>query len=457
MTIEFDELYVAGDGSEEHGGRRRRRLVAGVGAAMLITAAGGVGYGIGRGVDRDTGAVDAGAAGADEAAPTTVAVLDRAGTESPMPSADSESDRAGWTEGADTGPRSSGGVGYAPFGTQPMETLFERTTPSGFVVRVQLGQTWESEMHADWGAGDWRPAPWCFETGQMRVSMAGNGIVDVGGVPWYAEPFKERAVSWVLLGGNDASPQWVVVAQVPADVTNVRVAFADGSNDSVVPQRGIAVLTAPGAPSTPVQEGDYTYWMDPTPSFQVVFEGGADPVAIDSDSAGIWNDPEFRASCTPPPPALPDAGDQPADAAAAEAEIRSAMSSLYGAIDEGVDRSAFLDDPTGVAEAREQVQSGVYADDAASARATIVELVFTAPDEAWFRYSIDTDGNDFDNRYGIARQVDGIWKITRSTVCQDLSLAGGDCGDGWAPIHPTGGYGSVDGEVSTATSLLLGD
>jgi hypothetical protein len=197
--------------------------------------------------------------------------------------------------------------------------------------------------------------------------------------------------------------------------------------------------------------------MDPTPSFQVVFEGGADPVAIDSDSAGIWNDPEFRASCTPPPPALPDAGDQPADAAAAEAEIRSAMSSLYGAIDEGVDRSAFLDDPTGVAEAREQVQSGVYADDAASARATIVELVFTAPDEAWFRYSIDTDGNDFDNRYGVARQVDGIWKITRSTVCQDLSLAGGDCGDGWAPIHPTGGYGSIDGEVSTATSLLLGD
>jgi hypothetical protein len=84
-----------------------------------------------------------------------------------------------------------------------METLYERTTDNGFVVRVQLGQTWDTGQ-GDWGAGDWRPAPWCFESGQMRVSLVGNGIVDVGGVPWYAEPYKGRAVSWLLLGGNDA-------------------------------------------------------------------------------------------------------------------------------------------------------------------------------------------------------------------------------------------------------------
>ena len=114
------------------------------------------------------------------------------------------------------------------------------------------------------------------------------------------------------------------------------------------------------------------------------------------------------------------------------------MAALYGAIGDGVERSDFIDDPTGVAEAREQVQAGGYADDAASAQARIDELVFTAPDEAWFRYSIDTPGNDFDNRYGIAVAIDGVWKITRATVCQDLSLAGGDCGAGWAPISPPG-------------------
>jgi hypothetical protein len=181
--------------------------------------------------------------------------------------------------------------------------------------------------------------------------------------------------------------------------------------------------------------------MDPTPGFEVTFEGGAEPVTIASEGTGPWEDPEFRQSCTPPPPALPDAGEQPEDPAAAEAEIRSAMTSLYGAIGDGVERADFIDDPTGVAEAREQVQAGGYAGDAARARATIDELVFTSPDEAWFRYSIDTDGNDFDNRYGIAVAIDGVWKITRSTVCQDLSLAGGDCGAGWEPIHPPGAHG----------------
>jgi hypothetical protein len=456
MTIEFDQLEVAGDGSD--GGRGRRRVVAGVAAAMLIAAAGGVGYGIGRSVDRD--ASDGGpAAGEDVADPTppSTIVAEPSTTSAPAPSADAGSDDAAFTESLEGAVRSSGGIGYAPFGTQPMEVLFERTTDSGFVVRVQLGQTWESETQGDWGAGDWRPAAWCFEAGQLRVSMAGNGVVDVGGVPWYSEPFKGRAVSWVLLGGNDGNPQWVIVAQAPPDVTNVSVSFADGSTDSVVPQGGMAVLTASGEPSTPVDEGDYTYWMDPTPNFQVVFEDGGEPVTIDSGGIGSWDDPDFIESCTPPPPALPEAGEQPADPAAAAADIRTSMTSLYGALDEGADRSALIDDPTGVAEAREQVQTGGYAADAASAIATIDELVFTAPDEAWFRYSIDTDGNDFRNRYGMAVVVDGLWKITRSTVCQDLALAGGDCGGGWEPIFPPGSYGSVDEEFATATTVLLGD
>jgi hypothetical protein len=462
MTIEFDQLEVAGDDSG--GGRGRRRVVAGVAAAMLIAAAGGVGYGIGLGVDRDTDAAESGTdttggAPADEvAAPTTATTVEEpSGAPTTTPAADFESDDGGSTEAGDTGIRSSGGTGYPAFGSQPMETLFERVTPTGFAFRVQLGQMWDMGLDGDWGAGDWRPAPWCFEAGQLRVSMVGNGVVDVGGVPWYSEPFKGRAVSWVLLGGNDGDPQWVIVAQAPADVTNVRVTFADGSTDSVVPQGGMAVLTAPGELSTPVDEGDYTYWMDPTPSFQVVFEGGAEPVTIDSGGLSAWDDPDFIESCTPPPPALPDAGEQPAEPAAAVAEIKALMASLYGAIDEEVDRSAFIDDPTGVAEAREQVQSGVFADDAASAIATIDELVFTAPDEAWFRYSIDTPGNDFDNRYGIAVVVDGVWKITRSTVCQDLSLAGGDCGGGWEPIYPLGAHGSVDEEFVTASTVLLGD
>jgi hypothetical protein len=448
MTIEFDELQVDDEGRGS--GRTKRRIVAGVAAAMLIAGAGGVGYGIGRGVERDTPSADDSASGAPEtddegdraAAPSTTsaATEEPSSTLAPATDALAEGTSDGVAEPApagDAGLRASGGIGYPAFGTQPMETLYERTTDNGFVVRVQLGQTWDTGQ-GDWGAGDWRPAPWCFESGQMRVSLVGNGIVDVGGVPWYAEPFRGRAVSWVLLGGNDAAPQWVIVAQTPADVTNVRAAFADGSTDQTAPQGGIAVLTAPGEPATEVSERGYSYWMDPTPSFEVTFEGGAEPITIDSAVAGPWDDPAFRESCTPPPPALPDPGEQPADPGAADAEIRAAMAALYGEFGDGVERTDFIDDPTGVAEAREQVQAGVYADDASSALATIDELVFTSPDEAWFRYSIDTPGNDFDNRYGIAVTVDGVWKITRATICQDLSLAGGDCGGGWEPIYPLG-------------------
>jgi len=460
MTIEFDEMEQADNAGD--GRRERRRIVGGVAAAMLIAAAGGVGYGIGRGVDRDTAAIDAGSedAARDEAA--SEASSESATIEAPLSTEALMSDEmaADGPEGGGTSPmQSSGGQGYPAFGTQPMETLFERTTTSGFAFRVQLGQTWEGARQDDWGAGDWQPAPWCYESGQLKVSMSGNGIVDVGGVPWYSEAFKGRAVSWLTLGGNDADPQWVVVVQAPADATNVRAAFADGSTDEVAPQNGIAVLSAPGEVSTPIDEGDYTYWEDPSPSFELTFEGGAEPVTLGSDGVGNWDDPDFRESCTPPPPALPDAGEQPADPAAAEAEIRAAMTELYGAIGAGAEGSDLIDDPTGVAEAREQVQEGGFADSAASAVATIDELVFTAPDEAWFRYSIDTNGNDFDNRYGIAVLVDGVWKITRSTVCQDLSMAGGDCGGDWQSIYPPGAFpeDSYGHEGDTTASTILLD
>ena len=444
MTIEFDDLEQADNAGDDR--RGRRRIVGGVAAAMLIAAAGGVGYGIGRGVDRDTAAIDTGSEEATRDEAASEALSESATTKAPVSTEALMSDEmaADGAEGGgmsgDRSMQSSGGQGYAAFGTQPMETVFERTTASGFAFRVQLGQVWDSNLQGDWGAGDWQPAPWCYESGQLRVSVSGNGVVDIGGVPWYAEAFRGRAVSWLTLGGNDADPQWVVVVQAPADAINVRAVFADGSTDEVAPQNGIAVLTAPGEVSTPINEVDYTYWEDPTPSFELTFEGGAEPVTLESDSVSNWDDPEFRESCTPPPPALPDAGEQPEDPAASEAEIRAAMTELYGLIGAGAEAGNLIDDPTGVADARAQVEEGGFAETAASAVATIDELVFTAPDEAWFRYSIDTDTSFFDNRYGISVLVDGVWKVTRSTVCQDLSMAGGDCGGDWQSIYPPGGH-----------------
>jgi hypothetical protein len=359
------------------------------------------------------------AAATDELAPvdgsTSVAVVDSAGA--------------------------SGGFGWTPFGSQPSEVLFERTTADGLTLRAQLGESWTTEAVVD-GSG-WTPAPWCYPTGQLRVALAGNGAIDVGSVSWYDQPYEGRSVSWTMLGGADSQPHWVVAVQAPADTTSVTVTFVDGATDSVAPQNGIALLAVPGVlPPPSTDTGDYSvdYSTFVQPDFDVTFEGGAEPVVVESAAAGMWTDPAFEESCTPPPPALPAPGEQPADPAAAEAAIDDAMTRLYDGTELG--ELELVDDETGITEAREQVREGGFANEADTAQATIEELVFTTPTEAWFRYRVDTAGAGLTGRYGIALVVDGTWRIKRDTICQDLAMAGGDCGAAWQQIYPPGSESS---------------
>jgi len=444
MGITFDDLQVEPDDGGR--GRSRRRWMAGVGAAMLIAAAGGVGYGIGRSVGDDTSGV---ASSAESGAPSTEA--EPAMTE---PTVDVPATSIGGVVSSAGDTSASGGSGYSLFGAQPMQLVAERTTESGFTLRVHLGETWpDGAIYDDgYGAGDWRPAAWCFPSGQLRIAMSGNGVIDVGSTSWFTEPYKGRAISWLTLGAADGSPQWVIVAQTPPGTTGVTVTFADGATDSTTPQNGVAILTAPGAPSTQIVEGDYTYWSDAQPEFEVTF-AGADGGVVSADGVGDWNDPEYRAACEPPPPALPDPGEQPADAEAAKAEIVAAMTALYDSTDVPDGDAAYLVDSTGVTDARAQVAEGGFSSEASSAQAVVEELVFTSPTMAWFRYRIDTAGVGLSNRYGIAVLVDDQWKITRDTVCQDLSMAGGDCGGGWITIQPPSVSNGVDGP--TATTVLI--
>ena len=447
MSITFDDLELQANG--EGGGRSRRRWVTGVAAAMLIAAAGGVGYGIGRGADTDSASLASPVATASE--PFEVAPPDMDWVDSTID--ESLNDERAVATGSSDAPDASGSMGYASFGGQPMTLLVERLTDSGFTMRVHLGQTWENGGQFE--PGMWQPAPWCYESGQMRVSLAGNGVIDVGSVPWYREPYKGRAVSWLTLGSVDGQPQLMVVAQTPAGTTNVTVKFADGTIDSAEPANGVAVLIAPGVAPTEIVEGDGTYWIDTVPEFVLTFDGGANPEVVDSNGVATWNDPEFRAACEPPPPALPDPGEQPADPTAAEAEITAAMIALYDSTEVPDGDAVYLDDDTGVADARAQVAEGGFSAEASSAQAVIEELVFTEPSTAWFRYRIDTDGIGMTNRYGRAVLVDDEWKITRNTVCQDLSMAGGDCGGAWEYIQPPSADDGDVGALSPSTVPLV--
>jgi hypothetical protein len=148
---------------------------------------------------------------------------------------------------------------------------------------------------------------------------------------------------------------------------------------------------------------------------------------------GVWDRPECQPP-PPPPPTLPEAGEQPEDPAAAEAGVRAAIETVFASDgaelteeEAAVQREATLaliDDTDGVDAAMTQLGEtypGIVV------TASVTDLVFTAPDRATVLYSLDTSITDFDNRLGELVLVDGTWKVTRSTVCEALSLGGGYC------------------------------
>lgn len=335
----------------------------------------------------------------------------------------------------------SGGQGWTTFGEQEVEFLVERTV-GDVVLRVHRGQPWDQGLY-DVEFGGWQPPGWCFESGQLRVAMSGGAatgtpVIDVGSVSYWSEPYQGRAVTWLVLGAADQNPHRVVVVQA-ATGTPVSVTFADGSTDATTADGGVALLVVPGSPERIEHADGQITWFEYR--FRFTVDVGGETIGVGGaggDAAvGDWSDPEFTASCSPPPPALPEPGEPPADPAAAEAEIRDTMTALYGGGEnrDVADVLALLDDATGVEEARAQVSEGSFEEAASSAVPTIEELVFTSPTEATFRYRIDTDVTNLRDRYGRSVLIDGSWRITRDTLCQDLSLAGGDCGD-WTFVDP---------------------
>lgn len=92
-----------------------------------------------------------------------------------------------------------------------------------------------------------------------------------------------------------------------------------------------------------------------------------------------------------------------------------------------------------MAEARKEVAAGSFEESTASAEAIVEALVFTAPNEAWFRYRIETSVTTLRERFGIARLIDGVWKITRDSICPDLNRASGTCEPGYEVIFPDQG------------------
>lgn len=416
--------------------RSRRRIATGVVAAMLVAGAGGAGFGLGRSVSDG----DAGLASADRpaAAPTARDAGDdrapadadesSAGAESPAapaPPTSAESNTAGDLEGSFATEADGGALGY--WAPEPMELLYERTLDSGVRVRAQAGQTWDNT----WTEGDWTAADFCNQSRDGRVTFDGPDIVDVGNAGWWTSLFRGIQAQPGVVGWVDDHPIRYLTVQADPGITDIAVTWEDGLSDRTSVVDGFAVLVV--EPS----ETDVDPW---SLGYELEVTDASGSRVVTSADLNYYDDPEYRAACNPPPPSLPDPGEQPADPEAAEQALRDRFDLLWDQTVERDDKRAALDDWTGVDEAVEAALTGGYADAAGTASHQIDEISFTSPTEAWFRYTLFTDVTNFYERYGTATLVDGGWQFARAVMCQDLALAGANCEPGFEQIYPPSWY-----------------
>lgn len=412
--------------------RSRRRVVTGVVAAMLVAGAGGAGFGLGRAVSDDgDGVIPASEpeAVADPTATTlagTSTTIDEetARAEAQAAAQDAEermADRRAENEGEPAR------VFLDRDDPAELETVYERTALDGVRVHVQRGDVFDDEVEYDefgdpFDGDAWQPAAFCYPAGEGRITIAGPDVVVVSWF-WYAELYGELEVMPVSVRWADGRPLRVVVAQTAPTVTEVAVTWPDGAADRTPVVDGVAVLLADGE-------------LDDSAEFllQIVTADGTRDLTAAELQRG--RDPEWRAACDPPPPPLPEAGEQPADPAAAEDAVRERFDLIWDRSVPPEDKPGLIDDRTGIDAAVEEVDGGSLAEAAESSGHVIEELVFTSPTEVWFRYGIDTVNGYFGDRFGYADLVDGVWVFPRDLMCQDLALAGGDCGGEWRPIEP---------------------
>ncbi len=326
-----------------------------------------------------------------------------------------------------------------------LETMFQRVTDTGIRVTLQDSGNWDNfggvkiappdtEPPFAPGHGGWVPPAWCSPVGGYRLAMSYKDAIGISNGSRYSE-VREGGLGVTLFssGYAEGSPFRVLVLQVGPDIVQAGATWDDGGGDAAVAVNGYVVLATPGASNT---------------HFDVTVQTELAERIVSWAEMPREGDVAWQKSCSPPPPELPAAGEQPADATAAEQQIRDNFALLWNSDVPFEEKGAqLLDDTTGVQDAIDAVFDGGFADAAATARHSITDVVFTSPTEAWFGYDIDTTISDFTGRFGIAYFIDGRWRFARAVFCQDLSLAGGQCQPFVDQIYPPGSNGAGGGST----------
>ncbi len=118
---------------------------------------------------------------------------------------------------------------------------------------------------------------------------------------------------------------------------------------------------------------------------------------------------------------------QPPDITSAENAVRQAYAIAYDGTQPLDARLSVIDDSRGVDSAFRAAGTGQYAAPLANARGTVLKVTFTSDTAADVSYSVFFNGQPGAERQGTAVAVEGMWRISRATVCADLASLNAPC------------------------------
>lgn len=285
----------------------------------------------------------------------------------------------------------------------------------------------------------WEPPATCFPNGYVQADVSTADAVGIVSGSVYAElPNMSVVGSLGAIGVAEGAPRWVVVAQAPAGTARLRATFPDGQADEMEPVDGVAVLVGPAS----IEPGDPAEYETTVPL--EAFDADGRPLGtgaarpglyffaepdVASDSSATLSSGEQGAECAAPSELPPPGAEQPADPAAARAEIERLFGVRFAdRTDE--ERLANLDDPTGMRDVYEQLRDGPFAEQVLGSRPVFRDLVFLSATRAAVQYETEIPGyppQALGQEFGEVVFVDGRWKLTRESVCRDVQLAGVTC------------------------------
>jgi hypothetical protein len=390
--------------------RRERRRTRALSAALVLALFAGplLGFVVGRGHGNDGHSISAEAPASESGASDGTTA-----TSSSVPVTTVPPELAARYGGS--GASALEGVEFAPSG--PFERAFTRDH-DGITVRAYRAAV---DVPATAGPPWWTPPAWCFPNAAVQADVSSEAVAaNVRAVTYAQLPHGALGGSLSRVGDDEGAPLWLVIAQVPPDAARVVASFAAGATDEMQPVGHVAVLVGHASGSSA---------SDAAVSLEAFDDAGRSLGRVEASSQGINPLTASDAAQCAVPQQLPPAGkEQPADVNAARAAVTATWNLAHDKNAPQAQALSAYDDPSGFAEIEDRMAHGPYGAQIAATTVYLDDIVFESATRAAFSYHWNTPGaQSFGTRFGEAVLVDGAWKITRATACQNFALGGETC------------------------------